>query len=318
MKMISIIIPTYNRAKLLPEVLDSIINQTYQFWECIIVDDGSTDNTAEIAVSYIKSDSRIQYHNRPSDRPKGANACRNYGFELSRGEFVNFFDSDDIMHVEHLQKKLQALENNKNIDFCICQTQNFEGTFINENFKEKNINRSTGNIYEDYILGRCSILTMIPTWRRETLMDSKLFDESLLQSQDMELYSRILFKFRNAAILPETLIYIRRNNDSITTLNGKLNIHIESYLEVKKRVLLQSPNNSEINLALIKMVLGIFRYKLASKEYDDCAKCLAFVNTYNSNKTVKFKFALLRINIFYKVFKILGRGETKFKSVLRL
>jgi len=316
--MISIIIPTYNRVHLLQETLDSIINQTYQLWECIVVDDGSTDNTSQIIELYTKKDFRIQLHQRPSDRPKGANACRNYGFELSKGEFVHFFDSDDIMHPEHLEKKIQILEKNGSIHFCICQSQNFEGYFSKENLQKPSINKTTGDIYEDYILGRCSILMITPTWRRKILMDFTLFDENLLQSQDMELYSRILLKFKNIEILPETLIYIRRNNDSITTLNGKLNIHIESYLEVKKRVLLQSPNNSEINLALIKMVLGIFRYKLASKEYDDCAKCLAFVNTYNSNKTVKFKFALLRINIFYKVFKILGRGETKFKSVLRL
>ncbi|MBF4465652.1 glycosyltransferase family 2 protein [Flavobacterium sp. LC2016-12] len=316
--MISIIIPTYNRAHLLPETLESIINQTYKLWECIIVDDGSTDNTSEILEFYEKKDSRIKSYKRPANKPKGANACRNYGFELSQGELIHFFDSDDLMHPEHLEKKQQIFENNKNIDFCLCQTQNFEGLFLEKNLKEITINKFTGDIYTDYILGRCSILMITPTWRREVLMNSTLFDENLLQSQDMELYSRILLKFKSFEIIEEILIYVRRNNNSITTLNGKLNIFIESYLEVKRRVLLQAPNNAEINLALVKMVLGVFRHQLASKQYEDCNKCLAFVNTYNCNKTIKFKYALLRINFFYQVFKIAGRGDTKFKSLLKL
>jgi len=316
--MISIIIPVYNRGSLLPETLDSIINQTYKLWECIIVDDGSTDNTAEIIEFYAKKDSRIQFHKRPDYKQKGANACRNYGFELSKGEFIHFFDSDDIMHAKHLEKKQKVLEKSKNIHFCICQTQSFEGLFIEKNLKESSINKITGDIYEDYILGRCSILMITPTWRREVLMDSALFDETLLQSQDLELYSRILLKFKNIEIIPENLIYVRRNNDSITTLKGRLNIHLESYLEVKKRVLMQAPNNLEINSVLIKMVLGIFRYKLANKEYNDCNKCLAFIGTYSSNKSLKFKYFLLKIKFFYQIFKTLGRGDTRFKSLLKL
>src|SRR6187431_937929 len=96
-QVISIIIPTYNRANLIGETLDSILAQTYQNWECIIVDDGSDDNTEEVVNSYVKKDSRFQYHQRPHDRPRGGNAARNYGFELSKGEFVNWFDDDDVM-----------------------------------------------------------------------------------------------------------------------------------------------------------------------------------------------------------------------------
>src|SRR5688572_29060991 len=95
--LISIIIPTYNRALMLEETLDSIIAQTYKNWECIVVDDGSTDATDKLMAEYIDRDSRFQYHHRPKDRLPGGNAARNYGFEISKGNFIQWFDSDDYM-----------------------------------------------------------------------------------------------------------------------------------------------------------------------------------------------------------------------------
>ena len=103
--IVSIIIPTYNRAHLISETLDSILTQTYTHWECIVVDDGSDDSTAELLAGYCKKDARFQYHQRPNDRPKGANACRNYGFELCKGEYINWFDSDDLMGNCFMQEK---------------------------------------------------------------------------------------------------------------------------------------------------------------------------------------------------------------------
>ena len=82
--LISIIIPTYNRAHLINDTLNSIIAQTYTNWECIVVDDASTDNTASILEGYINKDSLFQYNIRPNIKPKGANACRNFGFEISK------------------------------------------------------------------------------------------------------------------------------------------------------------------------------------------------------------------------------------------
>ena len=94
--LVSIIIPTYNRAHFIGETLESVIAQTYENWECIVVDDGSTDYTDELMEYYCKKDTRIQYHHRPDIKPRGANACRNYGFGVSKGEYINWFDSDDL------------------------------------------------------------------------------------------------------------------------------------------------------------------------------------------------------------------------------
>ncbi|MCM2302197.1 MAG: glycosyltransferase, partial [Flavobacteriaceae bacterium] len=90
--LVSIIIPTFNRAHLIGETLDSILAQTYTNWECIVVDDGSSDNTHIVVGQYVAKDSRIKYVHRPEHMLKGPSSCRNYGFELSKGEYINWFD----------------------------------------------------------------------------------------------------------------------------------------------------------------------------------------------------------------------------------
>src|SRR5690606_2852819 len=106
--LISIIIPTYNRAHIIGETLDSILAQTYTHWECIVVDDGSTDGTAHLMAGYMERDTRFRYYHRPVERPKGPCSCRNYGFEQSKGDYVNFFDSDDLLMLEALEKALSC------------------------------------------------------------------------------------------------------------------------------------------------------------------------------------------------------------------
>ena len=105
--LVSIIIPVFNRASLLPETLDSIVSQTYLNWECIIVDDGSTDSSLNVALGYAKKDNRFKVHSRPWFKKKGANSCRNYGFNLSNGEFIQWFDSDDLMYNSMLSQKIE-------------------------------------------------------------------------------------------------------------------------------------------------------------------------------------------------------------------
>lgn len=108
--LVSIIIPTYNRAHLISETLDSIKAQTYTDWECIVVDDGSHDGTEHLLEYYAKNDSRFKYYKSPSSKPKGANACRNFGFEVSSGVFIQWFDSDDFMFEAFLEIKINAFK----------------------------------------------------------------------------------------------------------------------------------------------------------------------------------------------------------------
>ncbi|TNJ45770.1 glycosyltransferase family 2 protein [Tamlana fucoidanivorans] len=189
--LISIIIPTYNRGYLIGETLDSIIAQTYIYWECIVVDDGSTDNTFEVLNKYREKDSRIQYYSRPKNKPKGANACRNYGFEISKGDYVNWFDSDDIMLPKKLETQIKELHLST-FDFAICQTQVFDvEKKLNIGLRAEKL--KSDNIFEDYITYKIFWLTGAPLWKKSFLKKHRVkFDEKLQQAQDYDFHMRIL------------------------------------------------------------------------------------------------------------------------------
>jgi glycosyltransferase involved in cell wall biosynthesis len=127
--LVSIIIPTYNRVHLIKETLNSVAAQTYQNWECIIIDDGSTDETKIVIEGYVKIDNRFKYYRRPDEKQKGANSCRNYGFELSSGEYINWFDDDDIMLKNFLEEKIKLFTSE--IDLVICS-----GEYVDDNLNK--------------------------------------------------------------------------------------------------------------------------------------------------------------------------------------
>lgn len=106
----SFVIPTYNRAKFLPKTIASLLNQSYRYFEIIIIDDGSTDETNEI-VNNIK-DPRIKYYYQEN---KERGAARNYGLLKAKGDYINFFDSDDIAYNNHLLTANNILQE-KNYD----------------------------------------------------------------------------------------------------------------------------------------------------------------------------------------------------------
>jgi len=167
--LVSIIIPTYNRAHLIGETLDSISNQTYQNWECIIVDDGSDDATQEVVSRYVVKDNRFKFYNRPFEMQKGACSCRNYGFELSKGYYINWFDSDDIMLADFLIFKVEAFT--ANYDFVI-------GTgfywYSDKNLKEFIDLKISSYLFRDYLMWKAHILTPSLLFKRSFLLDKKL------------------------------------------------------------------------------------------------------------------------------------------------
>src|SRR5690606_23458457 len=122
---VSIIIPFYNSQEYLAETLESVADQSFINWECLCIDDGSTDNSAMIVENFIARDDRFKIFSRPSHLRKGGNSCRNYGFQQAKGEYVQWFDSDDLMHKQMLEKKVVALGRNQTINYVICHTGAF-------------------------------------------------------------------------------------------------------------------------------------------------------------------------------------------------
>lgn len=105
--LFSIIIPTYNRADFIKKSMESVLNQTYPYFELIVVDDGSTDNTEEVVKSI--ADTRVQYYKKKNEE---RGAARNYGFSKSSGDYIVFFDSDDLLYPHHLKSAYDLILKN--------------------------------------------------------------------------------------------------------------------------------------------------------------------------------------------------------------
>lgn len=214
--LVSIIIPTYNRAHLIGETLDSVLAQTYQNWECIVVDDGSTDDTDKVMAQYCEKDSRIQYHHRPQDRLSGGNAARNYGFEMSKGEYVNWFDSDDIMHADFIKSKITYLLDDISLDFCACIGVQFQNVIIENVKPDKPKVMCSSNYLEDYLLNGLFFYTPGPLWRRFFLNNKSLFDMTMFRGQESDFHFRMLSYSPRYLYIDETLFYIRRGENGIS------------------------------------------------------------------------------------------------------
>jgi len=107
MFVVSIIIPCYNQGKYLDETLSSVFFQTYKTWECIIVNDGSVDNTEKIALDWCKKDNRFNYINKDN---KGLSSARNTGLEIAKGDYILFLDADDALDSKKTEKSLSFLK----------------------------------------------------------------------------------------------------------------------------------------------------------------------------------------------------------------
>ena len=236
-ELVSVIIPTYNRAHLIGETLDSVLAQTYQNWECIVVDDGSSDNTDKVVGEYVKKDIRFKYYHRPEYHLPGGNGARNYGFKMSQGEYVNWFDSDDLMMPEKLELKVKAMEEN-DVDFVVCCGALIDSYF---NVMEKWDNICSKSPLKSHITGHVTFSTNGPLFKKKILVDKKGFCERLKRKQEWEFFSRILSYTENYSPVKKTLYYIKRTDDSINvkndvkSINSKVLANILVYKQVKRK-----------------------------------------------------------------------------------
>lgn len=207
----SIIIPTYNRAALIGETLDSILAQTYTHWECLIIDDGSTDNSEEILLNYCHKDPRFRFLKRPPDRPKGANACRNIGLENAAGDAVVFFDSDDLMTPNHLQVKIDALIN-RQLDYAITRTEffNLDTNRLNNYYRFDQYAITP----ENYLKQRINWLTLDVAIKAD-LAKSIRFNEQLQSGQEYNYLCKLIHGSHKAAFIDEVVSLRRHHEKSI-------------------------------------------------------------------------------------------------------
>jgi glycosyltransferase involved in cell wall biosynthesis len=211
--IVSIIIPTYNRAHLIGETLDSVVNQTHTEWACFVVDDGSTDDTEEVVKKYTEKDSRFHYAKRPRNRPKGPNACRNYGFEISKSTYVYWFDSDDLLKPDALSQYLSAFTEDTDVVIAPVEKTDLESGIVLEQ------NRiSSENLIIDYFNNKVCYFVCGPIWKRSFLnQQDELFDEYLGHHDEWDFNLRMIYRNPKKILLDTPQVIYRQHKDSFKT-----------------------------------------------------------------------------------------------------
>ena len=183
---VSVIVPTYNRADRLERALNSIVSQTYQDFELIVVDDGSTDKTSQLMKSFPKA--QYFYIKKNS----GVSKARNVGLAFAKGELICFLDSDDLWKEKKIQIQSLWLENNK--DSQICYTDEI---WVRNGVRVNPMNRHrkySGDIFR-HCLGLCIVSPSSVMIRAKLFDEIGNFDESLPACEDYDLWLRIASKY---------------------------------------------------------------------------------------------------------------------------
>jgi len=190
---ISIIIPSFNRVRLLRETINSVRFQSFKNWECIIIDDGSTEENFNTIKTIIQDDFRFSLIQRRSKFLKGPSSCRNIGIIHARANFMMFLDSDDILSKDCLEYRVNKARSAKDFDLWIFSTHSFvnimDHSILFNNIPVDNIDESF--FYKKHFLNGKTPFTVISVlWRSEALRKLKGFDSSFLRYEDPELHTR--------------------------------------------------------------------------------------------------------------------------------
>lgn len=225
--IVSIITPMYNADKYIEETILSVINQSYQNWEMIIVDDNSTDNSCEIVEAYQRKDQRIILTS--NKYTKGAAGSRNTAISLSKGRFIAFLDSDDLWTSNKLDKQIHFMQKmNYYFTYSFYDHISEEGKYL------KSIDNLPLRV--DYISSMKSNKIGCLTAIFDVNYFGKIYMEDLAKRQDYTLWLKLLKKVDFAYCLPEVLCRYRIRHDSISSNKLKLvRYHWHIYRKIEKQ-----------------------------------------------------------------------------------
>jgi len=212
--LVSVVIPAYNAEKYIEEAINSVLNQTFQDFEVIVIDDGSQDSTKEKVLNY--SDSRIKYIYKENGGPSTA---RNAGIKNAKGEYIAFLDYDDIWMPQKLERQLAkfSLEPDLGLVYSWVQSINPDGStrFVSEPENE-------GWVHNEIILDNFQHNGSIQLVKKECFEKAGYFDESLLNAQDWDMWIR-LAKYYKFGVVKEILVRYRVRSDSLSKRHRRLN-----------------------------------------------------------------------------------------------
>lgn len=316
--IISIIVPIYNVEKYLPRCIESILNQNFKQFELILVNDGSTDNSAKVCDIYDKKDNRIKVIHKKNG---GVSSARNAGLKVVNGEYIGFVDPDDYID-KYMYKILYELCENNTCDIGICKLgREIDGKLLNGNKEQKILELNNVEAMKELFKGelyRFSLCNKI--YKRKCFKDI-IFPEGRIHEDLSTIYK--LFANCNKAVYTsyEGYIYVKRENSILTSTYSEK--RLQSFIGWDEIINFIAKNYNEV----LDQVIATFTYWCIDnvfyilsqiKNYNDIKKYLRCVQKYTHkyyfyiknnnilNNSYKQKIKILNINvtIFILIFKI--------------
>ncbi|MDB0061198.1 glycosyltransferase family 2 protein, partial [bacterium] len=200
--LVSIIIPFYNREKLLPETLNSVLAQSFSNWECILVDDNSSDKSTNVVKEFIAKDARFNlYYRNDTNKPKGVSSSRNIGINNAKGDYIVFLDSDDLLDINCLENRLKYADKEPENDIWVFSMQEFNDEGLGKicNYYPKDTSNKF-EYFKMFLKYEIPFSVTCPLWKSSVLKELGGFDENFLRLEDPDLHCRALlsdfsFKF---------------------------------------------------------------------------------------------------------------------------
>jgi glycosyltransferase involved in cell wall biosynthesis len=240
--LVSVVIPTFNRANILCSTVESVIRQTYENIEIIVVDDGSTDETQDKLAAYRNKISILQQENY------GPSHARNRGIEIAKGEIVAFLDSDDTWLPNKIERQVSLFEKaGESVPCCLCNA------IIRDSSGRETLSFDLSPLKTSICNGiwlnpaqvlatRCVLFTQAIAVRRDALLRVGLFDESLLLMEDYEMALKLSFQGPWVYTKEPLVIY----NQSFEGLSGRARTARKYYLDSLARLYENTLNNDEL------------------------------------------------------------------------
>jgi glycosyltransferase involved in cell wall biosynthesis len=220
--LISVIVPCYNQGAFLPDALSSISDQTYTNWECIIVNDGSSDHTEQVAAEWTNKDSRFRYLKKDNG---GLSSARNAGLNIARGAYIQFLDADDTIRSDKFERSVGI---GKKTDIVVSNFQMFTTNWLNPSPPFCKL-YAEGLTYEN-ILKQWDLGFNIPIhcglFSKEVL-SGFLFNETLKAKEDWLMWIFVFGRSRQVAFVDEPMAFYRLHGNSMTMDTAHMNENIE-------------------------------------------------------------------------------------------
>lgn len=228
--LVSVIVPCYKQAHFLKDSLQSVLDQTYTSWECIIVNDGSPDNSESIAQHWCTKDNRFKYLKKDNG---GLSSARNAGIAISKGEYILPLDADDCIHKDYLVKVVGQLQHDNSLAIVSCYSKFFDKSLNNV----VNELKPEGSTYHYLLYVNQLIATSL--YRKKCWEEVGGYDETMKKGfEDWEFWlaiTKIGWKYK---VVPEFLFYYRKSKKSmlVNTISNSAEINKEYIFKKHKEI----------------------------------------------------------------------------------